>query len=289
MKNPIVNGWYADPEARVYDGRIYIYLTKSLPFEEQLNLDLAVGNDTEHFEIVHDILDISTFNGVKSAVWAPTVIKKGSKYYIVFAANNIHEDNEPGGLYIGVSDTPYGKFKNVFPDGMPIINVFHNGAQPIDPHFFLDSDGTVYLYYGGWRRLNVCRMNENMTGFETVAGYNGTAHAITPENYVEAPFVMKFGETYSMMYSSGSWADGSYRVKAAISDSPIGTFTYKGDVMSSSELFSGPGHNSAFEWNGKLYTAYHRRAAGDKNHHHRVLCIDEISVKDGIFMPVKMT
>ena len=29
--NPIVNGWYADPEARCYNGRYYIYTTKFFP------------------------------------------------------------------------------------------------------------------------------------------------------------------------------------------------------------------------------------------------------------------
>ena len=40
-KNPVVNGWYADPESRVYGDTVYMYVTKSLPFEEQKNLDLV--------------------------------------------------------------------------------------------------------------------------------------------------------------------------------------------------------------------------------------------------------
>ena len=68
MKNPIVQGWYADPESRVYNGKVYLYVTRSLPFEEQTNLDVVVSADLEHFEIVSDILDISTFKGVTHAV-----------------------------------------------------------------------------------------------------------------------------------------------------------------------------------------------------------------------------
>ena len=38
-KNPLSKEWYADPEARTYDGVNYIYVTRSLPFAQQTNLD----------------------------------------------------------------------------------------------------------------------------------------------------------------------------------------------------------------------------------------------------------
>ena len=37
INNPIDNGWYADPEARIYEGQYVIYATKSRPFDEQQN------------------------------------------------------------------------------------------------------------------------------------------------------------------------------------------------------------------------------------------------------------
>ena len=37
LKNPIDDGWYADPEARIYEGMYVIYATRSLPFDEQKN------------------------------------------------------------------------------------------------------------------------------------------------------------------------------------------------------------------------------------------------------------
>ena len=37
LKNPINDGWYADPEARIYEGMYVIYATRSLPFDEQKN------------------------------------------------------------------------------------------------------------------------------------------------------------------------------------------------------------------------------------------------------------
>lgn len=33
IKNPIVSGWYADPESRVYGDSVYIYVTRSAPLK----------------------------------------------------------------------------------------------------------------------------------------------------------------------------------------------------------------------------------------------------------------
>lgn len=289
MKNPIIDGWYADPEARVYDGKVYIYVTRSLPFEEQHNLDLIISDDLIHFTKKESILDMSTFKGASFAIWAPSVVEKNGKYYIIFAANNIHEDGEDGGLYIGVSDSPAGPFKNVFPDGRPFINVFYNGAQPIDAHFFGDGDN-IWLYYGGWGHLNIAKLNETLTELMPIMeGSDDKVIEITPNKYVEAPCVLKIEDKYHLMYSTGNWCDSSYCVKAAVSDTPFGEFRYYADIMRADELAEGPGHNGAFCFGGKEYTAYHRRIPGDKNAHHRILCIDELKIVDGRLFPVVMT
>ena len=115
------------------------------------------------------------------------------------------------------------------------------------------------------------------------------ARELTPENYVEAPYVMKIGDKYHLMYSSGGWTNGSYCVKAAVSDSPTEPFVYYGDVLKAAEIADGPGHNSAFCFKGEWYVAYHRRTVGDTNPHHRKLCIDRLTVADGKLTPVVMT
>lgn len=291
MKNPVCDNWYADPESRVYGDTVYMYVTRSLNYESQLNLDLVTTSDLKHFDVHYGILDMSTYKGVAKAVWAPTVIDKNGKYYLVFAANDIHSEEEVGGLYIGESNSPLGPFKNVFKDGKPLLNSFFNGAQPIDAHLFKDDDGSIYLYYGGWGHMMVCKMNEAMDGFETMPApsCNGIARELTPDGYVEAPYVMKIDGKYHLMYSSGSWTNGSYCVKVGVSSSPCEKFVYYEDVLKASDLADGPGHNSAFCYHGKWYVAYHRRAIGDTNPHHRKLCIDELPIQNGKLKPVTMT
>jgi beta-xylosidase len=291
MKNPISENWYADPESRVYGDTVYMYVTRSREYENQLNIDLVTTSDLKSFQTHYGILDMSTYKGVEKAVWAPTVIDKSNRYYIVFAANDIHSEDEIGGLYIGVSDTPLGPFKNVFTDGRPLLNSIYNNAQPIDAHLFKDDDGTVYLYYGGWGHMMVCKMNDSMDGFEPMSApsFGKIARELTPDGYVEAPYVMKIDGKYHLMYSSGSWTNGTYCVKAAVSDSPCGKFVYYADILSAGKIADGPGHNSAFCYYGKWYVAYHRREIGDTNPHHRRLCIDELPIAAGKLNFVTMT
>ena len=59
--------------------------------------------------------------------------------------------------------TPDGPFKDYL--GKPLIDKFHNGAQPIDQFVFKDQDGAYYIVYGGWRHCNIARLNDDFTGF----------------------------------------------------------------------------------------------------------------------------
>ena len=216
-------------------------------------------------------------------------MKKNEKYYLIFAGNDIQSDEEEGGLYIGVSERPEGPFRNIYEDGRPFINKFYNGAQPIDAHFYKEEDD-VYLYYGGWDHLNVCKMSREMDGLVPLhEGKEDLIMEITPEDYHEAPCVMKVDGKYILMYSYGGWVNGTYCVKTAMSDSPLGPFVYEDTILKASELADGPGHNSVFRMNGKNFIAYHRRYVGDTDAHHRVLCINEMVIDGNTIKPIVMT
>jgi len=81
VKNPIVPGHYADPEARFYEEKYWIYVTQSKPFEEQQNLTAFSSEDMKTWEMHENIIDMSGFPWVWGAVWAPTVVEKNGKYY----------------------------------------------------------------------------------------------------------------------------------------------------------------------------------------------------------------
>ena len=43
--NPILSGWYADPEARIFEHEYWIYPTYSAPYDEQTFLDAFSSTD----------------------------------------------------------------------------------------------------------------------------------------------------------------------------------------------------------------------------------------------------
>lgn len=285
IKNPIVDGWYADPEARKYGDRYYVYVTGS---DVPNNLDAFSSADLVTWEKHEAVIAMEEFPHVHKCVWAPTVIEKGGRYYLIFASNDIHSDDEPGGLEIAVSDRPEGPF-HAFIEG-PLVGEFHNGAQPIDAHLFKDEDGTVYLYWGGWRHCNVCRMKEDMTGLVPLER-GEYFREVTPDDYVEAPCMMKRGGVYYFMWSAGDWTRGTYRVNYATASSPLGPFEGAVRILSAQPpLAEGPGHHGYLELDsGEVLIVYHRRTVGDTVPHHRRLCIDRMQFEDGRILPVVMT
>lgn len=114
----------------------------------------------------------------------PSVIAANGRYYMFFSANDIQSDRELGGIGLAVSDTPGGPFKDAL--GKPLIDAFHNGAQPIDPFAFRDHDGQVYLFYGGWGHCNVVRLSRDLKSVLPFA--DGTTYKeITPPAMSRAP------------------------------------------------------------------------------------------------------
>lgn len=288
IKNPLCEAWHADPEARYYNGKYYIYVTRSAPFEEQLNHDCFVSENLSDWRKIEGIIDMGGFPWVKKAVWAPTIIEKNGKYYYIFASNDIHHDNEGGGLEIAVADSPEGPFKAYLDKAL--IGEFINGAQPIDAHLFKDDDGTVYLYYGGWDHCNMAVMNDDMTGFVPFSD-GSLFKEVTPDGYKEGPCMMKRNGRYYFMWSSGGWTNGTYCVNYAIADSPFGPFKRENTILSAQKgVAEGPGHNGYLSFpGGECLMVYHRRRYDMKNAHARFLCIDKMEFDGEKIKPVVMT
>lgn len=290
FQNPIADGFYADPEARVYQGKYYIYVTRSFTvYEKQLNLDVFSSEDLKKWEKHESIIEMEDFPYIHRAVWAPTIIEKNGNYYLIFASNDIQSNEQYGGLEIAVADCPEGPFRGYL--GHPLIDRFVNGAQPIDAHLFQNDDGTVYLYWGGWKHCNVAVMNETMDGFVPFAD-GSWCREITPPGYVEGPCMLKKEDTYYFMWSEGDWVDGTYHVCYSSAKSPFGPFETANTILEKKEgIAEGPGHHGYFylEEQKQYLIVYHRRYIGDTEAGHRVLCMDHMEFDGEKILPVVMT
>ncbi|MDJ1469481.1 glycoside hydrolase family 43 protein [Cytophagaceae bacterium DM2B3-1] len=288
--NPVFPGWYADPEGVLFKGKYWIYPTYSAPYNQQVFFDAFSSPDLVTWTKHERILDTTQVKWAKRAIWAPAIVEKEEKYYLFFGANDIQNDQEYGGIGVAVADKPEGPFKDHL--GKPLIDKFHNGAQPIDQFVFKDKDGQYYMIYGGWSHCNIAKLSKDFKGF--VPFEDGTTFKeITPKGYVEGPFMFIRNGKYYFMWSEGGWTGPNYSVAYAIADSPMGPFQRIGKILQQDpQVATGAGHHSVIhvDKKDKWYIVYHRRPLGETDGNHRVTCIDMLEFdENGHIKPVKIT
>ncbi len=313
--NPVFPGWYADPEAIIFDSTYWIYPTFSDDYgardtsdfftEHQLVLQKNTINpqylkqtffnafssrDLTNWVKHSHVLDIKNVAWAAYSIWAPSITKKDNKYYLFFGANDIQNNQQEGGIGVAVSDKPQGPFIDHI--GKPLIDKFYNGAQPIDQFIFKDVDGSYYLLYGGWKHCNIGKLNENFTGFIPFEK-DSIFKSITPEGFVEGVFMIERKGKYYLMWSEGGWTGPDYSVAYAIGDSPMGPFKKIGKILQQDpKIATGAGHHSVINIPGTddWYIAYHRRPLTTTNGHHREVCIEMMYFdENGLILPVKIT
>lgn len=313
--NPVFPGWYADPEAIIFDSTYWIYPTfsddygprdtsvsftaKQLALQKntinpqylkQTFLNAFSSNDLTHWVKHPHVLDIKDVSWAAYSIWAPSITEKNGKYYLFFGANDIQSNHQLGGIGVAVSDKPGGPFIDHI--GKPLIDQFYNQAQPIDQFVFKDADGQYYLLYGGWRHCNIGKLNDDFTGFIPF-GNDSIFKQITPEGYVEGVYMILRKGKYYLMWSEGGWGGPDYSVAYAIGDSPLGPFKKVGKILQQdSKIATGAGHHSVFNISGTddWYITYHRRPLTTKNGNHRETCIDRMYFdENGFIIPVKIT
>ena len=288
--NPIFTGWYADPEGAVMDGRYWVFPTYSAPYDQQTFFDAFSSRDLVTWTKHERVLEQKNIPWLRRALWAPAIIAANDKYYLFFGGNDVHE-GEVGGIGVAVSDRPEGPYVDAL--GKPLINEIVNGAQPIDQFVFRDDDGQYYMYYGGWRHCNVCKLSQDL--LHIIPWEDGQKfHEITPsKSYVEGPFMLKRNGKYYFMWSEGGWTGPNYCVAYAISDSPFGPFQRIGKILEQDpSVARGAGHHSVIQVPGKdeYYIIYHRRPLSETDGNSRETCIDRLVFNsDGTIQPVKMT
>ncbi len=288
--NPVFPGWYADPEGIIYNRKFWIFPTYSAPYKDQVFMDAFSSKDLTKWKKHARIIDTIAVSWAEKAMWAPSVIERKGKYFLFFGANDIQSDEETGGIGIAVAEKPEGPYRDYL--GKPLIDKFHNGAQPIDQFVFEDSDGRLYLIYGGWRHCNIVRLKDDLTGVEPLE--DGTLfREITPEGYVEGPFMFIRNGKYYFMWSEGGWTGPNYSVAYAIGDSPFGPFERIGKILQQDpSIATGAGHHSVIRIPGteKYYIVYHRRPLGEKDRNSREVCIDRMEFdENGFILPVVIT
>ncbi len=310
--NPVIKGYYADPDIDVFGCKYWIYPTtdgnpgwSGTQFHAFSSEDLVNWTDEGVILDVADKNPGQNKNGVQIAssswsagnAWAPSIECMDGKYYFYYCGR-IKEDLletyavlNPDGYYndkaigVAVSDNPAGPF---VASGEPILYpamLRDKGldiGQVIDPSVFVDTDGTAYLFFGNGAAYGV-KLAEDKTQID-----ESSLIQYKISEFRESLVVFKRGKDYYFTWSDDDTASDNYRVNYCIARNlSNSTIIAKDDTIlqkDESKNIYGTGHQSILydAETDKCYIAYGRHnftngACHDDAGNFREVCIDEVT------------
>jgi len=274
-QNPIIRDQFsADPTARVFNGKVYLYPSHDIPAPENYDrkdwfcmedYHVFSSSDLDGWTDLGVIVSqdkVPWVNATSYSMWAPDCIEKNGKYYFYFPANVKTGSGKGFGIGVAVADNPSGPF---IPQPEPIKNI--NG---IDPCVFIDKDGQAYLYYS-LNRIFAAKLKDNMLELATEPVVIGD---LPTEGLVEGPYLFERNGIYYMTYPHVQ--DKTERLEYAISNNPLGPFKVTGVIMDESPTGCWTNHHSFIEYNGQWYLFYHHNDYSPKFDKNRSARIDSL-------------
>ncbi len=259
--NPIREG--ADPFILLHDGKYYLYSTDAPDgYYVHESDDLVEWIDRGYCLRKEDVMGEKWF-------WAPEIMYRNGKFWMVYTS----EEH----LGIAVADSPLGPFRQEKKQWLSERNA-------IDGDFFVDDDGTIYLYYVRFDCGNVIygsRLDEETMTLDESSEKRLIAATDEWETKLglvaEGPFMVKHNGRYYLTYSANDYRSIDYAIGYAVSDSPLGPFTkYEGNpILHRNESVNGVGHHSfTYSKDGsRMICVYHRHNSMTVVHP-RMTCID---------------
>mgnify|MGYP000114825137 CR=1 FL=1 len=266
------------------DGTYYVYGTET----PRDIIPIARGDSLHEMEYIGQALESvpEWHQSDDAGVWAPDINYYDGEYRIYYSLSVWGSEN--AGIGLATSDTPEGPFEDQGPvlesDDLYVTNT-------IDADFNV-VDGTPYLIWGSWNGINCVELNEagddyvEDTEFE-VAG-----------NLREGPYMIRENGYYYLFVSTGRCCEGfdsTYGVEVGRAEeftgpylTPDGTDLTHLDrhhngyaVMSATNQFIGPGHNSAIKDDqGDWWMLYHVEGHAGQDQAIRTMMLDRIQWTD---------
>lgn len=287
FQNPVLRDDFADPFVLKDGDKFYAYATNG----SGRNIQQATSTDLVHWTVLSDAMPAlpkwAKLGG--SYVWAPEVMKIGSKYVMYYTARDKTSDRQCVG--VATSDKPDGKFMDT--NAQPFVCQSAEGGT-IDPSPFRDGD-KLYLYFKN--DGNCC--NKPTYLYVQELAPDGLSLVGEPTRLikndhaweggvVEAPTMWKHDGKYYLFFSANNYSGFDYAVGYATCDSPTGPCEQatENPILQSHRtlpLVIGPGHQAIIEVNGKDWLVYHAwevTSAGTRGNR-RFMWLDQLQWKDG--------
>ena len=300
-QNPVIrNQFTADPTARVFNGKVYLYPSHDILPPAGQRQDWFCMEDYHVFssENLTDWTDhgvIVTQNKVpwvrpnSYSMWAPDCVERNGKYYFYFPSAPAEGR---GGFAVGVAiaNSPEGPF---VPEPEPI-----KGINGIDPCVLQASDGNAYIFWGNGR---CAKLKPNMKELaddnpkETVKWGNREMEMVgvhclkdLPNRQAEGPFAFEYNGNYYLTYPYVR--ENTEVLGYAMSKNPMGPYEYKGLIMAEHANGCWTNHHSIVNYKGQWYLFYHHNFFSPKDDKRRSVQIEKLFFNaDGTIQEVKPT
>ena len=300
-QNPIIRDQFtADPTARVFNNKVYLYPSHDIMPPQGQRQDWFCMEDYHVFssENLTDWTDhgvIVTQNKVpwvrpdSYSMWAPDCVERNGKYYFYFPSTPAGT-MRGFGVGVAIADSPEGPF---IPEPEPI-----KGINGIDPCVLLASDGNAYIFWGAGR---CAKLKDNMkeladdTPKETVKwgerefemmGVNCLKDL--PNRQAEGPFAFEYNGNYYLTYPYVR--ENTEVLGYAMSKHPMGPYEYKGLIMAEHPNGCWTNHHSIINYKGEWYLFYHTNFFSPNDDKRRSACIEKLFFNaDGTIQEVKET
>lgn len=286
--------YIADPEPKVFNGRVYVYGSKDIDgpgwcsdqYHVVSSADLI--NWTDH-GISFRLSDVPAayMDPDYNRLWAPDLVKHpvNGKYYLFFCFNHTRPRREK--IMVAESDSPTGPFKNARPvtiEGQPIV--------AIDPAVMVDDDGKAYI---SWPFKMAQLDPEDYSKIISKTLVDVEQWMPLYDTPFEGPSLRKRGNTYYYIYIQNNGPrylpDSTVNAKPTkmaylTSKHPLGPYEYKGTIIENTNY---PGainiHGSLLDFNNQWYVFYHLPVTDKKLV--RRMCIEPVTFDSaGRILPV---
>lgn len=279
-QNPFITNQYtADPTARVFGDRIYVFPSHDILAAPGKGRPGWFCMEDYHVFSSADLVSwtdhgmIVTQNKVpwvrpdSYSMWAPDCIERKGKYYFYFPSTP-KDTTLARGFTVGVAvaDRPEGPY---VPEPTPIKNI-----RGIDPNVLIDKDGQAYIY---WSQGNIygAKLKENMTELASEPKILGE---LPSKGLKEGPYVFERNGIYYMTYPHVE--NKTERLEYAIGDNPLGPFKVTGVIMDESPTGCWTNHHSILQFKKQWYLFYHHNDYSPRFDKARSIRIDSLSFND---------
>lgn len=292
-QNPLIRDQFtADPSARVFNGKVYVFPSHDIPTppEKSGRKDWFCMEDyhvfssenltdwTDHGMIVSQY-DAPWIDSSSYSMWAPDCVERNGKYYFYFPANTneIDENGRKGfGIGVAVADQPEG----------PYVAQKENikGVKGIDPNVLIDKDGQAYIYWSHGH-IFVAKLKENML---ELASDPMIIPNLPEKGLKEGPWVFERHGLYYLTFPHVE--NNTERLEYGIGDNPMGPFKMTGVIMDESPTGCWTNHHSIVEYNKQWYLFYHHNDYSPTFDKNRSIRVDSLFFNaDGTIQKVQPT